>query len=92
MGSHFRNISRETYHKIEVQTTEKLEISQAGGFDSWIISDQFYGNKQIIEVEMGTKNKRSWKLYIYNPRSGQTEVVEFQTDMEYASNKVESKV
>lgn len=50
LGSHFRNASHENYHRIEIQTNEKLEVSQINGYDYWIRSDKFLSNKQIIEI------------------------------------------
>lgn len=77
LGSHYRNISKDSYHRIEVQTDQQLEISQIGGSDNWIISNEFSNFKQIISIEMGAHSKKPWKLIIFNSKTGQKEVVEF---------------
>lgn len=66
-------------YQIIVQTSERLNVEQTGGRDSWIISNEFNGARQLITLDLSQYKSGEWLIHFTNPRTKQTDYVVIST-------------
>lgn len=63
------------HYLIVVQTSERLDVRQTGGKDSWILSNEFNGARQTISVDLSHYRSGEWIISLYNQRTKQSDMI-----------------